>query len=163
MEEEEAEEEEVAPFSTSLDPPWVSAFLAPWLAPWFSRWDASRASRCWRKRWKRRRTGWSGGRSRGASFFLLCSSSSSRFTSLIFRKMIYERSEVREDDDTPADSHFLVQGQPGGVRGGSCECGHRGALTNVCPSRLLSQLDPAHLLVALLTNRSVCVLCVCCF
>ncbi len=43
-----------------------------------------RASFCWRNRWNRRRTGWSGGRFRGASFFLLSLSSSSRFTSLIF-------------------------------------------------------------------------------
>ena len=70
---------EMAPFSTSL-------------APWFACSLASRASLCCRKRWKSRRTGWSGGRFRGASFFLFNISSSSRFTSLIFRKTICKKT-----------------------------------------------------------------------
>ncbi|KAK2492871.1 hypothetical protein MC885_018750, partial [Smutsia gigantea] len=54
---------------------------------------ASRASFCCRKRWKSLRTGWSGGRIRGASFFRFRRSSSSRFTSLIFRNTIWSETE----------------------------------------------------------------------
>lgn len=53
-----------------------------------------RASFCWRNRWKSRRTGWSGGRLRGASFFRLRRSSSSRFTSLIFLNTICRETRL---------------------------------------------------------------------
>ena len=74
--------ERMQPFSTSFPSRMACLALSA----------ASRASLCCRKRWNRRRTGWSGGKFNGASSFLFSLSSSSSLTSLIFRKTICRKA-----------------------------------------------------------------------